>query len=183
MAVSDWVPIASVAATAVVGLGVPIVSARFDREKIRDQADEGRRDELRDVIDGAGAEITATIYAFDACATEADKTVGPTVTVELAETLREGLPLDAYLAHIRELWTYENRLAVRVGSEDEIYKAYSEATHALQRAVYTLSEVKAGEHFDNERRRRLRDIRDTAVRTQGEFHDAAARRVGLTRRT
>ena len=77
MPASDWVPIASVIATAAVGLGVPIITARYDRDRIRAQAEEGRRDELRGVIDEAGASITAALFALDQAVTEARRDLAP----------------------------------------------------------------------------------------------------------
>ena len=179
MSVSDWVPIASVVATAVVGLGVPIVSSRFDREKIRDQADEGRRDELRDVIDKAGARLTETIYALDDARAEAQESVG----TETEEGYRfASIDVDGYTEKVKELWTYENQLAVRVGSEDELHARYADATSELGKAITTLSAVQNGAEFDRERARELTHLRSAAFTAQSAFHDAAARRVGLKRR-
>ena len=107
MSVSDWVPIASVVATAVVGLGVPIVSSRFDREKIRDQADEGRRDELRAVIDEAGAHLTQTIHALDDARVLAVDSAAQKMH-EDAEAIAQSIDVDAYREKVKQLWTYRS---------------------------------------------------------------------------
>src|SRR4051794_19343241 len=101
MSVSDWVPIVSVVATAVVGLGVPIVSSRFDREKIRDQADEGRRDELRAVIDAAGAHLTETIYALDDARALAQESAEQEME-EDSESIAQSIDVDGYTEKVKK---------------------------------------------------------------------------------
>jgi hypothetical protein len=140
MAVSDWVPIVSVVATATVGLGVPIVTARFDREKIRDQADEGCRDELRAVIDKAGAHLTATISALDDAMNLASESARTDVMDDEAEAARWAIDVDAYREKVQGLWTCENQTAVRVGSADDLHKSYADATTQLGQAFSPLSE-------------------------------------------
>ena len=180
MSVSDWVPIASVVATAVVGLGVPIVSSRFDREKIRDQADEGRRDELREVIDEAGAHLTETIYALDDAVWRGRESARADMD-EDAGAIAESINVDGYEERVKKLWTYENRIAVRVGSADDLHARYAEATRELGKAISPLSAIKSGAEFDRDRSRELTDARSSAFTAQSAFHDAAARRVGLKR--
>jgi hypothetical protein len=174
MSVSDWVPIASVVATATVGLGVPIVTSKFDPQKIRDQADEGRRDELRGVIDDAGAAITAAIFALDGAEEEA---------IELREWDEVSHPRkrparDEYVKRLDSLWTYENRLAVRLRPEDASYQHYAEAVTELQKAVFAVS-VGHGKEFDDDRQGLLHRCRRDAIRAQTLFHQAAAKRVGV----
>ena len=181
MSVSDWVPIVSVVATAVVGLGVPIVTSRFDREKIRDQADEGRRDELRDVIDEAGAQLTATISALDDAVSLGRESARAGMD-EDADAIAESIDVDGYTRHVKKLWTYENQIAVRVGSADDLHARYADATRELGKAITTLSAVKNGADLDQDRWGELNQLRSAAFTAQTAFHDAAARRVGLKRR-
>lgn len=178
MSVSEWVPIASVAATAAVGLGVPVVAARFDRDKILANAEQDRLNELRTVIDEAGTAITAAVYALDNAIEEAAKPtpLGPDdVPIDRPEQAR-----DTYTDSLKALWTYENRLAVRVRPDDEIYFHYGEAVAALQKAVFVLSEAAAGEPFDRERRHEAIRHRGDAVQQQTRFHQAAAARMGIS---
>jgi hypothetical protein len=176
--VSEWIPLASVIASAAVGLGVPFISARNDRERILDQAEQGRLDELRGVIDDAGAAVTAAIFELDRSIDEAN---APTPVVEppLITLARNRQALDAYTERLEGLWAHENRLAVRVRPEDLIYFHYGEAVTALQKPLWVLGGVAAGGVFDKQGRREVAGHRRDALHAQLQFHQAAATRLGI----
>ena len=170
MAVSDWVPIASVAATAVVALGVPFITARFDVRRIRAQADEARRNELRTTIDNAGNALTEAIFALDEAVAAASKSTDASVAI------------DALDQRVKALWHPLNAIATRVGSKDELHSAYEDATHAVQRALFIVGSTKDGVTFDTQAQRGVSDVtRLEAVRAQNRFYDAASTLVGIKR--
>jgi hypothetical protein len=172
MAVSDWVPIASVVATATVGLGVPIVTSRFDRQKIRDQADEVRRDELRQVIDEAGAQLMPALNALldaDVAAARDEDLIGL---------------LDTFSGLVRDGWYHHGRLAVRVGVDADIVESYTRAMMALGDAETLLRHIRLGiTSYDDEARAWLSNARFDVLVGQQDFYDEASRRVGLMRDT
>jgi hypothetical protein len=181
MAVSDWVPIASVAATAVVALGVPFITARFDLRKIRAQADEARLDELRGVIDDAGAELRAAIISFGEAITDLR---GHAAAVKaVGRDAGNAMPtVEQYVEHVKALWSYESRLAIRVGNADPLHAAIARAVEHLNDVILHFSEIALGEPYDGERSRHIENARSEAVDAQGDFNDAAAQRVGLPSR-
>jgi hypothetical protein len=111
------------------------------------------------------------------------KTEAPGLTPQDKDARRKYIPLDAFIERMTELWTYDNRLATRLGSDDEICRAYSTATSALVQALDPMNDVKRGQPYTKDRERQLLSIDDTATEALRALHDAAARRVGLKRRT
>jgi hypothetical protein len=76
---------------------------------------------------------------------------------------------------------YGNRLAVRVGSDDDMYGQYVAADASLRLAESALERfTEGGETLDTID---LRGRAKQASEFQDAFHNAAARRVGLARRT
>jgi hypothetical protein len=87
--------------------------------------------------------------------------------------------LSEYTEHVKALWSWESRLAVRVGSGDPLHAAYARAVEHLNDAILPFSEVALGEPYDGERARDIGAARQAAVNAQVDFNDAAAQRVGL----
>jgi hypothetical protein len=180
MAVSDWVPIASVAATAAVALGVPFITARLDIRRIRAQADEARLDELRGVIDDAGTELRSAILAFGDTTTELralNFDSGPVLRSDHRPDPVQSL--QQYQERVKALCSWESRLATRVGTSDPLHTAYARAVEHLNDVLLPFSEIVIGDQYDSERSRDIENARKAAVDAQGEFNDAAAQRVGL----
>jgi hypothetical protein len=137
-----------------------------------------RLDELRGVIDDAGAAVTAAIFGLDRAIDEAS---APTPVAEppVITLARNRGALDAYTERLEGLWAHENRLAVRVRPEDLIYFHYGEAVTALQKPLWVLDGVAAGRVFDQEGHREVLGHRRDAFHAQLRFHQAAATRLGI----
>jgi hypothetical protein len=184
MAVSDWVPIASVAASATVALGVPFITARVDLRKIRAQANEARLDELRGVVDEAGEAMRATFLAFGDTVTEVTvrsaMIPSPLKREDTGKALQHRRAAQQQVADyaetVRVMLSWESRL-VRVGLDDPLHAEYATAVELFNDALLPFTEVAKGTPFD-QHKEQIREAQRKAAAAQHAFFNAAARRLG-----
>lgn len=157
----DALGIASVISSATVAIAVPFLSFHFQRRErvlLREQA---AIDEVRQTLDGAGVALTEALLVLDA----------------VRERLAHGLPArsvaDAEAEDRRvtdEIWRYETRLAIRLGTNGTCYSEYLKAARIVHAALRPDS--RGGTGFPSTSKSLLVAY-DLAVRHQNGFFDEA----------
>lgn len=162
------VAVVSVAVSGAVAMGVPFISAHFERARLREQAAEARVDELREVLDGAARLLRAAtgnltwLHGALLGATGGDPSPH---LAQLVEDTEAGGDLVA-------------RLQVRLGSDAELTQLFAQAFAAVALAYAPLQELAGGNGSTDELAERFEKRLSDATGKQRAFLDAAARLVG-----
>lgn len=123
---ADAVAIVSIVSGAVVGLGVPLISARNERGRILLQAEHARLDELTVVLDRAADAVAGARIAL----------------VKVLDELYAGhrgsqvTCVAEYRTTVDDVWAMSRKLAVRLGVDDPITDAYRSAALTLSEAPF-----------------------------------------------
>ncbi len=119
MSGSDWVAVAGVATGGVVSIVVTGLNSWFQHRAARLQAQRERLGQLRDVLDSAGGAVSEAVVAAERRAVARG-----TALEETGESFAD---------KFGTVQLFENRIAIRLGNDASVAKAYRNVVGELQR--------------------------------------------------
>ena len=136
-AVSTTTEIIAVSSTAVLGVGTLISNAFGAWSRRHWEASEERKVEIRELLDQAGTAVSGALREID----------------EAWDNYRDDPDADADVrSKLDTLWHFEDRLAVRLGPDDEIVKQYETAHTSLRSASMLIGERDEVREFNAKRK-------------------------------
>ena len=141
LAMANAVAIISVVSTAIVAVTVPFISARLERGRLAWQSKQRQLDELRRLLDAAMLRIQEATVVLDEIL-DVPFPQGPPRTMDRLVTMersalseddlsRIGAFTDRYERRFQEITQDQTRINLRLGPDDSVTRAHSEATRQL----------------------------------------------------
>ena len=158
---ADALGIVSVISSATVAIAVPFLASHFQRRERALAREQAAIDELRQTLDGAGIALTEALLVLDA------------LRERVIHDLRARSAADAEAEDRRvtdEIWRYETRLAIRLGTAGTCYGEYLDAARILHAALRPDSRGGTGVPATAES---LIAAYDNAVTHQNQFFEGA----------
>jgi len=168
--VAESIAIVSVVSTAAVGLGVPLINSRLERNRFRLESNKERADEIRSVLDSAAQAVVGALKPLavlvPAGVPEPTEAQPPGWTPEMSSVL------DEFEAAYIEVGRQQRRLAVRLGSDSPVVLAYGLLVTQIG-LLYNALEVSRAENKELDLNQ-LRAKRPKLFDIEEAFHDEAA---------
>jgi hypothetical protein len=157
----------SVIVSGLVALGVPLLVQRVESDRRKDDARHERYDELRSVLDEASAKL---MHVWQLQPAPEDFEDQPDY-----EAVKPKLP--AMRVGLLECWKQQARIAMRTGTDSDVYKTYAVAHNAMGEVLTWWRHAVAEEPQKTD----LAVLFDRASKALGKYFDAAAAYVGPER--
>jgi hypothetical protein len=139
---ADAVALVSIASSAAVALGVPLINARLEQRRLRFQRDLNQLDELRSVIDETATELENSLRQARVVEFAVEAQQSPCADGSEADTVAASLAaLDNCRAHLAQM---SQRLAVRLGPDHRLVSDAHDAQRRLDSAYEILSSAAEG---------------------------------------
>jgi hypothetical protein len=155
---ADGVAIISVLSTAAVALGSAGITAKREHDRFASETRRDRENELREVADHAATHLSNAIWQLERGRTH----------------LHDLRPLHEAVGQISN---FEDRLAVRLGNDEQAVDSYRQAVEDIRAGLKVLEESVSRTKRCDDHDRSLTDIEAAALANKKAFRDFIAKRL------